>query len=228
MPKQNPESTHGGRREGAGRPTLDTKPVMIRLTPVQQTVLSNLGGSQYIREEVLGRLADMAENLALDTIETAEGDFRSAIDSLCGESIEAIVTKLPPDLSEAERKAVIETASWLLEKERDKFGGNRYVMEVKYSNSLMDVSCVHPEDIEYLYDCYKPFECRRFVARNDDEAKEIIVKAEVEAEGHALSLLGIEDPHEALACEYREASPTFELYRIAEFGDDFIDTYRIK
>lgn len=225
MPKQNPESTHGGRREGAGRPTLDTKPVMIRLTPVQQTVLSNLGGSQYIREEVLGRLADMAENLALDTIETAEGDFRSAIDSLCGE---AIVTKLPPDLSEVERKAVIETASWLLEKERDKFGGNRYVIEVKYSNNLLNVSSVHPEDLEYLDDCYKPFECRKFEAQNDEEAQEIVEKAQDEADEHALRLLGIDDPHEARASEFYASSPKFELYRIAQFEDDLIDTYRVK
>ena len=219
---------HGGAREGAGRMPLGTKPVMIRLTPLQQSILSSLGGSKYLRDEVLDRLADMAKDLAYELIEDSEGDYRSAIESMCGESIEAVVAKLPSDLSEVERKAVIETASWLLEKEHDEVGGNRYVIEVKYSNNLLDVSSVHPEDLEYLDDCYKPFECRKFEAQNDEEAQEIVEKAQDEADEHALRLLGIDDPHEARASEFYASSPKFELYRIAQFEDDLIDTYRVK
>lgn len=146
---------HGGAREGAGRMPLGTKPVMIRLTPVQQSILSSLGGSKYIREEVLGRLAELAEDLARDTIVEAEGDFQSALDSMCGESIEGVVEKLPAELSETERKAVIETASWLLEKERDEVGGNLYEVYGCYNRDLG----------------YDDFEFR---AQNDEEAYKIL------------------------------------------------------
>lgn len=228
MTNQTNESNRGGRREGAGRPATDTKSVTIRLKPLEHSLLMSLGGSKYLREEVLSRLAALTEDLARDTIEESEGDYQSALDSMCGESIEAVVAKLPSDLSESELKAVIETAYEAIEKEHDEVGGNRYVIEVKYSNSLLDVSSVHPEDLEYLYDCYKPFECRKFEAQNDEEAQKIVEKAQDEADEHALRLLGIDDPHEARASEFYASSPKFELYRIAQFEDDLIDTYRVK
>lgn len=222
------KATHGGAREGAGRRVEGTDYVKVRLTPLEHEILKSLGGSKYLREEVLGRLAEMTEDLAKELLEESEGDFRSSIDSLCGESVEYAVEKLPDDLSDNERLAVIENADWLLEKERDEVGGNRYVIEVKYGNSLLDVSSVHPEDLEYLYDCYKPFECHKFVAWTDDEAQAIVEKAQDEADAHALRILEIEDPYEQRAREFYEASPKFELYRIAQFEDDFIDTYRVE
>lgn len=211
---------HGGAREGAGRMPLGTKPVMIRLTPLQQSILSSLGGSKYIREEVLGRLAELAEDLARDTIETAEGDFRSAIDSLCGESIEAIVTKLPPDLSEVERKAVIETASWLLEKERDEVGGNLYEVHDCYNRDLG----------------YDDFEFR---ARNDEEAYKILEARQAADDRRALAIVEEADKkastlEEQKAARYLrqdyEDAPCYPLSvrRVAIFKGERLDEFDVE
>lgn len=149
------KATHGGAREGAGRPVEGTNYVRLRLTPIEHSLLMSLGGSRYLRETVLGGLVKITEDLARDTIVEAEGDFQSALDSMCGESIEGVVEKLPAELSETERKAVIETASWLLEKERDEVGGNMYEVYGCYNRDLG----------------YDDFEFR---AQNDEEAYKIL------------------------------------------------------
>lgn len=224
MTNQTNESNRGGRREGAGRPTTDTKSVTIRLTPLEHDILRSLGGSKYLRG-TLGRLAELTEDLARDLIEECEGDFQSAVDCCWGDSIEYVCEMLPDDLSELERQAVIDNASWLLEHERDQIGGNRYTVEVTRDNRLTDVSSVSPEDVEFIVDCYKRFE---FVAKNDDEAQTIVEKAQDEADAQALRILEIEDPYEQLAREFYAASPKLKLYRVAQFGDEYLDTFSVE
>ena len=218
MTNQTNESNRGGRREGAGRPATDTKSVTIRLTPLEHSILMSLGGSKYLREVVLGRLAEMTEDLAKELLEESEGDFRSAIDSMCGESVEWVCKKLPDDLSDAERQAVIENASLLLERERDKVGGNRY--EVK--------DCESSEN--KVLDCYENFE---FVAWSDEEAYQIVEARQEEADAKAVAIVeeaeaaGAENAYE-LRKAYDEAPSYFyNLKRCAYYKGEWLGDFDV-
>lgn len=54
----NTKNTHGGKREGAGRPAAGTKNVGIQITPEEHAKLQALGGSAWIR----ARLAEVTLN----------------------------------------------------------------------------------------------------------------------------------------------------------------------
>lgn len=46
------KNTHGGKREGAGRPAAGTKNVGIQITPQEHAKLQSLGGSSWIRAKL--------------------------------------------------------------------------------------------------------------------------------------------------------------------------------
>lgn len=214
------KATHGGAREGAGRPVEGTNYVRLRLTPIEHSLLMSLGGSRYLRETVLGGLVKITEDLARDTIVEAEGDFQSALDSMCGESIEGVVAKLPAELSETERKAVIETAYELIEKEKAEVGGNMYEVYGCYNRDLG----------------YDDFEFR---AQNDEEAYKILEARQAADDRRALAIVEEADKkastlEEQKAARYLrqdyEDAPCYPLSvrRVAIFKGERIDEFDIE
>lgn len=212
--------THGGAREGAGRRVEGTDYVKIRLTPLEHSILKSLGGSKYLREEVLGRLAEMAEDLARDLIEECEGDFQSAVDCCWGDSIESVCEMLPDELSELEQQAVIDNASWLIEHERDQVGGNLY--EVHDCNN---------RDLGY--------ENFSFRAWNDKKAYEILEARQWADDRRALAIVEEAEkkastPEESKAArELRQSYEDAPCYpmsvrRIAVFKGEQIGEYEVE
>lgn len=81
-------STHGGKREGAGRKPSGTKYFAIRLTPEQHKIFQSLGGSTWIQtklEKIMIKakdiIADCFEELASDS-DTAEELIQRTRDAL--------------------------------------------------------------------------------------------------------------------------------------------------
>ncbi|MDY5201767.1 MAG: hypothetical protein SPH18_07210 [Sutterella parvirubra] len=144
----NTMNTHGGKREGAGRPFAGTKNVGIQITPEEHAKLQALGGSAWIR----AKLAEVTlKKYAVDrAVSRADGPYERAVMDCYEDSFEfeapsdADAVKYVERLQDKHDKKAAE----VIEKARRDNASNAYALECAFDGAPCYTACLTRYDAE--------------------------------------------------------------------------------